>query len=307
MSKTSLPALPLAEWQDTLTTLHMWSQIVGKIALARTPLINHFWNVTLRVTPRGFRTLPLNNDGNTFMMEFDFIAHELLIKCESGDTRSVKLKPRSVADFYSAVMSALRELNIDVKIWTMPVEFENPIRFTEDTRHASYDEEYVERFRTILIWTHNVFEEFRARFVGKSSPVHFFWGSFDLAVTRFNGEKAPEREGADYITREAYSHKVISHGFWCGSGAVKEAAFYAYSAPEPDGFNQAKILPPQASYQKDLGLFLLPYDLVRQSDSPEKILLDFMQSTYDAGADLGNWNRAALERAGQLVVGGVSK
>ena len=296
MSKISLPELPLTEWEDTLATLHMWSQIVGKIALARTPLINHFWNVTFRITPRGFRTLPLDNDGNAFMMEFDFIAHELVIRCETGDTRRVKLEPRSVAEFYSAVMDALKELKIDVKIWTMPVEVENPIRFTEDTQHASHDAEYVERLRKILIWTNSVFEEFRSRFIGKNSPVHFFWGRFDLAVTRFNGERAPEREGADYITREAYSHKVISHGFWCGGGAVREPAFYSYAAPEPDGFKDAKILPAQGYYHKDLGEFILPYEAVRQSDEPEKTLLDFLQSTYDAAADLGQWKRDELER-----------
>jgi hypothetical protein len=296
MSKISLPELPLAEWQDTLATIHMWSQIVGKIALAKTPLVNHFWNTTLRVTPRGLTTLPLGDGTNSFAMEFDFVAHELFIKCESGDTRSVKLKPRTVADFYAAVMSSLQELNIDVKIWTMPVEVENPIRFTEDTQHSSYDAEYVERFRTILVWTNSVFEEFRSRFVGKSSPVHFFWGSFDMAVTRFNGEKAPERDGADSITREAYSHKCISHGFWCGGGAVQEPAFYAYCAPEPNNFNRAKILPQQGSYYKDLGEFILSYEAVRKADSPEKTLLDFMQSTYDAGANLANWKRAELER-----------
>jgi len=291
-----LPELPLSEWQDTLATLHMWSQIVGKITLAKTPLVNHFWNTTFRVTPRGFRTLPLNNDGNTFMMEFDFIAHELLIKCESGDTRNIRLEPRSVADFYAAVMGALHELNIEAKIWTMPVEVETPIRFTEDTQHASYDREYVERFRKILVWTNGVLEEFRSRFIGKSSPVHFFWGSFDMAVTRFNGERAPERPDADYVTREAYSHKVISHGFWCGGGVVQEPAFYAYSAPEPDGFKDARILPPQAFYHNDLGEFILSYETVRQSSEPEKTLLDFMQSTYDAAADLANWKRGELER-----------
>jgi hypothetical protein len=297
MNRSTLPELPLSEWQDTLATVHMWSQIVGKIALENTPLINHFWNTTLRITPRGFRTLPLNNGGNAFVMEFDFIAHELVIKCESGDTRRVKLEPRSVADFYSAVMEALHELKIDVQIWTMPVEVENPIRFTEDTRHASYDAEYVERFRKILIWTNGVFEEFRSRFIGKNSPVHFFWGSFDMAVTRFNGERAPEREGADYITREAYSHACISHGFWCGGGAVQEPAFYGYAAPEPDGFKGAKILPEQGYYHKDLGEFILPYEAVRTAADPAKALLDFMQSTYDAGANLAHWDRGALERS----------
>ena len=297
MSNPSLPSLPLAEWQDTLATLHMWSQIVGKIALAKTPLINHFWNSTLRVTPRGLRTLPLADKSGSFAMEFDFIAHELLINCEGGETRSVKLKPRSVADFYAAVMKALGELNIEADIWTMPVEVEDPTRFTDDTRHRSYDAQYVERFRTILVWIDGVFTEFRSRFIGKSSPVHFFWGSFDLAVTRFNGERAPKREGADYITREAYSHACISHGFWCGGGAIQEPAFYAYAAPEPDGLKQAKISPTEGYYHKELNEFILPYEAVRTASSSEVTLLDFMQSTYDAAADLAHWKREALERS----------
>lgn len=296
MRSESLPELPLAEWQDTLATLHMWSQIVGKIALAKTPLINHFWNATLRVTPRGLTTLPLDGGAGTFAMEFDLVDHQLYIRCESGETRSVKLEPRSVADFYAAVMKALGELNIDAKIWTMPVEIENPIRFTEDTQHASYDPEYVERFRTILIGANGVCEKFRSRFIGKSSPVHFFWGSFDLAVTRFNGEKAPPREGADYITREAYSHTCISHGFWCGGGLVQEPAFYGYAAPEPAGFKEAKALPTEAYYHRELNEFILPYEAVRRSSDPEAALLDFMQSTYDAAADLAGWNRGELER-----------
>ena len=192
-------------------------------------------------------------------------------------------------------MKTLQELDLIVKIWTMPVEVENPIRFTDDNQHASYDAEYAHRFWRILVWTDKVFKEFRSRFIGKSSPVHFFWGSFDLALTRFNGERAPEREGADPITREAYSHKCISHGFWCG-GAVQEPAFYAYAAPEPRGFNETKILPAEGYYHQELKEFILPYDVVRQSASPEKTLLDFMQSTYEAGATLDKWNRAELER-----------
>jgi hypothetical protein len=296
MRSESLPELPLAEWQDTLATLHMWSQIVGKIALAKTPLVNHFWNATLRVTPRGLTTPPLDGGASSFAMEFDFVDHQLYIRCEGGETRSVKLEPRSVADFYDAVTKALGELNIDAKIWTMPVEIENPIRFTEDTQHASYDAEYVERFRKILVWANSVFEQFRSRFVGKSSPVHFFWGSFDLAVTRFNGEKAPPREGADYITREAYSHDCISHGFWCGGGPVQEPSFYGYAAPEPDGFKNVKALPSEAYYHRDLNEFILPYESVRRSPDPESALLDFMQSTYDAAADLAGWKRGELER-----------
>jgi hypothetical protein len=274
----------------------MWSQIVGKIALAKTPLVNHFWNATLRVTPRGLTTPPLDGGASSFAMEFDFVDHQLYIRCEGGETRSVKLEPRSVADFYDAVTKALGELNIDAKIWTMPVEIENPIRFTEDTQHASYDAEYVERFRKILVWANSVFEQFRSRFVGKSSPVHFFWGSFDLAVTRFNGQKAPPREGSDYITREAYSHDCISHGFWCGGGLVQEPAFYGYAAPEPDGFKDAKAMPSEAYYHRELNEFILPYEAVRRASDPEAALLDFMQSTYDAAADLAGWKRGELER-----------
>ncbi len=296
MSKISLPELPLAEWQDTLATLHMWSQVVGKIALETTPLVNHFWNATLRVTPRGLTTLPLKGGDSTFAMEFDFVAHELVIRCENGDVRRVKLEPRTVADFYDAVMRALGELHIDVKIWTMPVELEDPIRFTEDTVHASYDREYVERFHKILAWSTGVLEEFRSRFIGKSSPVHFFWGSFDLAVTRFNGEIAPPREGADYITREAYSHACISHGFWCGGGPMTEPAFYGYAAPEPDGMKTADVLPEQAYYHRDLNEFILTYEGVRRSADPRKTLLDFLESTYSVAADLGGWDRTALER-----------
>ena len=296
MSKIELPALPLEDWQDTLTTLHMWTQIVGKIAVAKSTLVNHFWNSTLRVTPRGMATLPLMDDGTSFSMEFDLIAHELLVKCETGETRAVELRPRTVADFYSAVMDALHGIGVDAKIWTMPVEVQDPIRFTEDTQHASYDREYVERFRTILVWINSVFADFRSRFVGKSSPVHFFWGSFDLAVTRFNGEKAPPREGADYITREAYSHECISHGFWCGGGPITEPAFYGYAAPEPDGLKTAKALPAEAYYNKDLNEFILPYEAVRKAASPEKALLDFMQSTYADAAGLAHWKRGELER-----------
>ncbi|MEP7213701.1 MAG: DUF5996 family protein [Acidobacteriota bacterium] len=297
MSKKSLPELPLAGWQDTLKTFHMWSQIVGKIALAKTPLINHYWNATLRVTPRGLTTLPLADASvGSFSIEFDLVAHQLVIKCENGETRSIELYPRTVSDFYNAVMAVLGELKIEADIWTMPVEVEDPIRFTEDTIHSSYDPEYIERFREILIWTNGVFREFRSRFVGKSSPVHFFWGSFDMAVTRFNGERAPERDGADSITREAYSHKCISHGFWCGSGAIQEPAFYAYAAPEPDGCKVAQISPPESYYHLDLSEFILPYEAVRNSASPEGTLLDFLQSTYSAAADLGSWDRGQLER-----------
>jgi hypothetical protein len=302
MKTESLPELPLVEWQDTLATLHMWSQIVGKIRLEQTPLVNHFWNTPLYVTPRGLTTSIIPHGERSFEMDFDFIDHELLVKTDGGETKAIRLYPRSVSDFYNEVMKTLEELNLNVRIWTMPVEVENPIRFTDDDQHASYDAEYANRFWRILVQADKVFKDFRSRFIGKCSPVHFFWGSFDLAVTRFNGERAPEREGADPITRESYSHKCISHGFWCGGGAVKEPAFYAYAAPEPEGFSEAKNLPAQAYYHQELKEFILPYDTVRQSDSPEKTLLGFMQSTYEAGANLGNWNRAELERK-QATVG----
>ena len=296
MQAEPLPELPLAEWQDTLTTLHMWSQIVGKIRLAQTPLVNHFWNTPLYVTPRGLTTSIIPYGERSFELAFDFTDHALRVETDGGETKIIKLYPRSVADFYHEVMKTLRDLDLRVDIWPMPVEVANPTRFTDDDQHASYDAEYAHRFGRILVWADKVFKEFRARFIGKCSPVHFFWGSFDLAVTRFNGEKAPAREGADPITREAYSHKVISHGFWCGGGAVKEPAFYAYAAPEPEGFGAAKILPAQGYYHQELKEFILPYDAVRQSAAPEKVLLDFMQSTYEAGANLAHWNRAELER-----------
>lgn len=291
-----LPELPLAEWQDTLTTLHMWTQIVGKIRLQQTPLVNHYWNSPLYVTVRGLTTSIMPYGRRAFEMDFDFIDHQLLVKTDGGEMKSIKLSPRSVSDFYEEVMKTLRELNLNVKIGTMPAEVANPIRFTEDSQHASYDAEYANRFWRILMWSDKVLKEFRARFTGKCSPVHFFWGSFDLAVTRFNGERAPERKDADPITRESYSHKVISHGFWCGGGGVEEPAFYAYAAPEPEGFREAKVLPAQAYYHQKLKEFILPYDAVRRSDAPEKTLLDFMQSTYEAGANLAHWNRAELER-----------
>lgn len=302
MRTESLPELPLAEWQDTLATLHMWSQIVGKIRLVQTPLVNHFWNTPLYVTPRGLTTSIIPYGERSFEMDFDFIDHELLVKTDNGETKAIRFYPRSVSDFYNEVMKTLEELDLNVKIWTMPVEIENPIRFTDDNQHASYDAEYANRFWRILVWSDKVFKEFRSWFIGKSSPVHFFWGSFDLAVTRFNGEKAPERENADSITREAYSHKVISHGFWCGGGAVKEPAFYAYAAPEPEEFSEAKVLPASAYYHQELKEFILRYEAVRQSDSPEKTLLDFMQSTYEVGANLDKWNRVELERK-QATVG----
>jgi len=290
------PSLPLEEWQETKDTLHMWTQVVGKIRLAQTPLVNHWWNVPLYVTARGLTTSAMPYGARDFEITFDFIAHKLLIDCSDGASKQLALKPCSVADFYKEVMNALGELGIEVKIWTMPVEVENPIRFEDDTQHASYDAEYANRFWRILAQADKIFTDFRSRFIGKVSPIHFFWGSFDLAVTRFNGRPAPEREGADSITREAYSHECISHGFWPGGGPMKGAAFYSYTAPEPDGLKQATVRPQSAFYSQEMSEFLLMYDHVRKSASPEDDLMEFLQSTYEAGANLAKWDRNALER-----------
>jgi len=290
------PSLPLEAWLDTKETLHMWTQVVGKIRLALSPLVNHWWNVPLYVTPRGRTTSAMPYEDRTFEIVFDFIAHRLEISCSDGSTRSLALAPRSVAEFYSEVMRALADLRIEVKIWTMPVEVENPVRFEEDHAHASYDAEYANRFWRILVQADTVFTDFRARFIGKVSPIHFFWGSFDLAVTRFSGRRAPAREGADAITREAYSHEAISHGFWPGGGPIKGAAFYSYTAPEPQGLKQAQIRPASAFYSEDLSEFLMMYDDVRADHAPEKALMEFLQSTYEAGANLAGWDRDALER-----------
>ena len=294
------PELKFAEWQDTLATLHMWTQVVGKIRLEQTPLVNHWWNVPLYVSARGLTTSPMPyRDGRVFEIEFDFIDHQLLIECSDGSTTTLALRPQSVADFYAELMSALHGLGIDISIWTMPVEIPNPIRFTEDHQHKSYDAEYVNRFWRALVKMDDVFKEFRARFIGKVSPVHFWWGSFDHAVTRFSGKPAPERPGDDLINREAYSHEVISHGWWPGNKDM-EAAFYSYTTPEPAGLGdtikQGKILPAETFYNSEMKEFFLPYEDVRKSDSPEKALMDFCQTTYEAGADLAGWDRGALER-----------
>jgi hypothetical protein len=274
----------------------MWTQIVGKICLALTPLINQFWNVTLVVTSRGLSTRALPCGERTFNMTFDFVEHQLVVRCSDGAARSIPLSARPVADFYRDTMRMLHELGIDVKIRTLPVEVPDPIRFELDTVHASYDPVYAQRFWQILLQVSRVMQGFRAGFVGKCSPVHFFWGSFDLAVTRFSGRPAPERPGADSITREAYSHEVISHGFWPGSGAVQYAAFYAYAAPEPTGFKDARVLPADAFYSPEISEFILPYDKVRSQPDPAKTLESFLRSTYDAGARLAQWDRGGLER-----------
>ena len=291
------PELPLAAWQDTYATLHMWSQIVGKVRLALSPRINHWWEVPLYVSASGLTTSAIPYPGGIFEVEFDFIHHRLTIKTNQNTAATVGLRPRSVADFYGEFMAALASLDIAVKIWRMPVEIAKPIAFDEDTQHASYDPEYANRFWRILASSEKVFQEFRARFIGKASPVHFFWGSFDLAATRFSGRRAPERPGADAITREAYSHEVSSAGFWPGGGDIKGAAYYAYAAPEPAGFGQAPVRQAQAYYHPQVKEFFLMYDDLRASASPRATLLDFLQSTYEAAANLAKWDRKELEKA----------
>lgn len=291
------PELPLAAWQDTYDTLHMWSQIVGKVRLALSPKLNHWWEVPLYVNAVGLTTSPIPYARGIFEIQFDFIDHKLTVQTNRSTGATIKLAPRSVAEFYAMFMATLRELGIQVNIWPMPVEIPNPIAFDQDTQHKSYDREFANRFWRILVSCDSVFKEFRARFVGKSSPSHFFWGSFDLAVTRFSGRRAPERVGADPITREAYSHEVISGGWWPGGGDIAGPAFYAHAAPEPEGFSNQAILPEKAFYHPQLKEFLLMYDDLRQAISPRAELLDFLQSTYEAGANTGDWNRKELEKA----------
>ena len=290
------PALPLAAWADTYATLHMWTQIVGKVRLALTPPVNHWWNVPLYVDARGLTTSRIPYGERAFDVRFDFVQHELVLQVSDGTRKTLPLAPRTVADFYAAFMALLRNAGIEVAIWRMPVEIPAPIPFDEDRAHASYDPEYAQRFWRILVTVDGVFDEFRSGFIGKCSPVHFFWGSFDLAVTRFSGRRAPERPGADAITREAYSHEVSSVGFWPGGGGVPGAAFYSYTAPEPPGFRERKVAPETAHYDAQLGEYLLMYDDVRSAPSPSAALLAFCKTTYDAGADLGRWDRVALER-----------
>ena len=292
----SWPALPLQDWKDTYETLHMWMQVVGKISLALTPKANHFWNTAFHLTARGLTTQTLRSGSTTFTILFDFLAHRLSIQCADGSTLSIPLEPRTVADFYRIVMELLDRMGIKVRVWTLPSEVPNPIRFERDVVHRAYDPAFANRFWRVLVAIAPVFTEFRSTFIGKNSPVHFFWGSFDLASTRFSGLRAPERPGADSITREAYSHEVISHGWWPGSGGVNDAAFYAYAAPEPAGFKTAAVQPDGAYYSTEFSNFILPYDAVRTSASPDDTLKKFLKSTYEAAADLARWNRAELER-----------
>ena len=292
----NLPPLLYSDWKDTQATLHMWMQVIGKVQLKLTPLVNHWWNVTFRLNARGMETQALHYPGGTLEIRFDFIDHDLVLEISSGETRRLPLRPQTVAEFYHEVMKTLAEMGVEVKIWPVPVELSDPIPFEQDTVHASYDREAVTRFWHIFSWADAVLEEFRCGFIGKSSPVHFFWGSFDLAVTRFSGRRAPERPGADSITREAYSHEVSSAGLWPGGGPVDGAAFYSYAAPEPAGFALQPVKPAAAFYHPELKEFLLMYGDVRQAASPRDTLLDFLQSTYEAAANLAHWDRNALER-----------
>jgi Family of unknown function (DUF5996) len=294
------PPLPFAEWKDTAITLHMWTQIVGKIRLVLSPWTNHSWHVTLYATSRGLTTSPIPYGSYTFEILFDFIDHQLLIDKSDGARRTIPLKPQSVAEFYRTVMKTLSDLELPVTINTTPNEIENPIPFDQDEEHRSYDREYANRFWRVLVQSDRVFKEFRSRFCGKCSPVHFFWGSFDLAVTRFSGRPAPPHPGGvphlpDEITREAYSQEVSSLGFWPGNAAAPTPLFYSYAYPEPPGFAQAKIRPDAAFYEAKLREFILPYDAVRSAEKPDEVLLEFAQSAYDAASKLGKWDRDALE------------
>jgi hypothetical protein len=296
----SWPPLVYADWQDSCATLHLWTQIVGKIRLALAPPVNHWWQVPLYLTSRGLTTSPMPYRGQTFQIDFDFIDHALRIAGSDGRRETLPLRPCSVADFYAEIMGRLRALGLEVPIWTTPVEIADPIPFDQDRVHASYDPMQVNRFWRALAEVDQVFAAFRGRFLGKSSPVHFFWGSFDLAVTRFSGRRAPPPPSSpmipDAVNREAYSHEVSSCGFWPGNGGFGQAAFYCYAYPQPAGFGEAAIPPGGGVYSKELGEFILPYDAVRQAAAPADLLLDFLQSTYAAAADLAKWDRAALER-----------
>jgi hypothetical protein len=295
------PELPFDQWQATYATLHRWTQIVGKIRLGTMPWINHSWHVTLYVTARGLTTSAMSWGGSSFQIDFDFIDHRLLIGASDGNVRALALRPRSVADFYRELMATLGELGIDVVIYPRPCELEDATPFADDEKHASYDPEGANRLWRVLVQAGRVFTDFRSRFLGKCSPVHFFWGSFDMAVTRFSGRPAPPHPGgvphlADRVVREAYSHELSSAGFWPGDHRFPHPAFYSYAYPEPDRFPKAAVRPTGAFYSPALREFLLPYDQMRLADAPDRALMNFLKSTYEAAADLGRWDRSALER-----------
>jgi len=289
------PALPYEAWQDTYATLHMWTQVVGKVALARAPPLNHSWSIAMQVTPRGLSTRTLPHGDRTFSIQFDFIDHQLVIRASDDETRTLALRPQTVADFYRELMATLDRMGLPVKIWPMPVEIPSPIRFDLDTVHHAYDPWYANRCWRIFSQAARVLTLSRCEFIGKCSPVHFFWGSFDLAVTRFSGRPAPPREGLAFM-REAYSHEVISHGFWPGSDPLLEPAFYSYAAPEPPGLKETRVQPEAAYYHRELSEFILPYEAVKHAASPDQAILAFVASTYDRAATLAGWDRAALDR-----------
>src|SRR4029078_1498710 len=300
ISKTPWPELPTAAWRDTYATLHLWTQIIGKVRLAKAPWLNHSWHVALYVTPRGLTTSPVPDGARTFQIDFDFIDHALYIATSDGAARQLALAGQSVASFHAATIAALAELGIAVTIDEMPNELPDPVRFSEDTAHASYDADAVRRWLQILVNCDRVFKQFRTGFLGKASPVHFFWGSFDLAVTRFSGRRAPRHPGGvphlpDAVAHEAYSHEVSSAGFLPGSGAIDYPPFYSYAYPEPSGFRATNVRTDAALFSEAVSEFILPYDAVRKADAPDNALLDFLQSTYEAAANAGAWDRAALE------------
>jgi hypothetical protein len=295
------PELPYAAWKDARDTLHLWTQIVGKIRLMQAPWLNHSWHVVLYVTARGLTTSPIPYGERAFEIDFDFIDHVLCVRTSDGQVRQIALAPMSVAKFYAELFAVMAELGLHIRITTMPSEIADGIPFDQDRTHAAYDRDYANRFWRMLLSTHRIFTQFRTGFLGKTSPVHFFWGSFDLAVTRFSGRPAPRHPGGvphlpDAVAREAYSHEVSSAGFWPGGGGpVDYAAFFSYAYPPPQGFAAARVRPEQAFFSKELGEFLLPYDAVRTAPDPAQALTEFLQSTYEAAANLGNWDRAALE------------
>jgi hypothetical protein len=297
------PELPYAAWKDTRDTLHLWTQIVGKIRLMQTPWLNHSWHVVLYVTARGLTTSPIPYRERAFQIDFDFIDHVLWVRTSDGHFRKLLLAPMPVAQFYAELFAAMAELGLDIRVTMMPCEIADCIPFDQDRTHAAYDRDYATRFWRVLLSSHRVFTRFRTGFLGKASPVHFFWGSFDLAVTRFSGRRAPRHPGGvphlpNAVAREAYSHEVSSAGFWPGGGGpVEYAAFYSYAYPAPEGFASATVRPELAFFSEELGEFILPYDAVCTASDPERALMEFLQSTYEAAADLGHWDRAALECA----------
>lgn len=297
MTANRWPALPYDEWKGTYATLHMWVQMAGKVALALAPPLNHSWGIAFHLTTRGMTSAVLPHPDRPFTIEFDFIDHQLRIRPARGGAGAIGLRPQTVAEFYRSLVRVMGDMALDTRIWPMPVEIPDPIRFDEDTVHAEYDPEQARRAWRVLLEASLVLNQTRAEFIGKTSPAHFFWGAFDLAVTRFSGRPAPPRDGPAWM-REAYSHEVISHGFWPGGDALPEPIFYGYAAPEPAGFRESRVEPGGAYYHAALGEFVLPYEAVRLSSDPEATLRAFVRSTYEAGATLGGWDRKALERTG---------